>query len=55
MSRKKCEDLFKVFDDLTFMIGDSLITIKPEGYLYKMDVVKEECFIGVQSIPDNFN
>jgi hypothetical protein len=37
------------------MIQDTLITIKPKGYLYKMDKVKEECFIGVQSIPDNFN
>lgn len=55
MSKKKCEKLYTIFDDLKFMIGDTLITIKPKGYLYKMDLVKEECFIGVQSIPDNFN
>jgi len=47
MSRKKCEDLYTIFDDLTFMIADTLIKITPKGYLYKMDKVKEECFIGV--------
>ena len=47
MSRKSCDKLYDLFDDLKFMIGDTLITIKPKGYLYKMDKVKEECFIGV--------
>ena len=55
MSRKKCEDLYDVFDDIKFMIGNTQIQIKPKGYLYKMDKVKKECFIGIESIPDKFN
>jgi hypothetical protein len=34
VSRKKCEELYDVFEDIEFMLHHTLIRIKPRGYLY---------------------
>ena len=54
VSRKQCSDLYDVLGDLEFLLHDSLIIIHPRGYLYSLPNQKD-CFIGIQSIPDNMN
>ena len=54
VSRKRCSDLFHVFSDLKFMLQNTQITIKPEGYLYHLGN-QNDCFVGIQSIPDKYN
>jgi len=54
VSRRHCEDLYDIFDDIEFMLHHTLIRIKPEGYLYSYNN-QNDCFIGIQSIPDDSN
>ena len=54
VSRRKCSDLYDVLGDFEFLLHDTLIVIKPRGYLYSLPNQKD-CFVGIQSIPDNFN
>lgn len=54
VSRKSCEYLKNVYGELMFTLQNTQITIKPEGYLYSL-ANQDDCFIGVESIPDKFN
>jgi lipopolysaccharide assembly outer membrane protein LptD (OstA) len=54
VSSKSCAYLQNMLGDLQFMLQSTQITIKPKGYLYSLPN-QDDCFIGVQSIPDKFN
>lgn len=54
VSRKKCSELYNLYSDLKFTIQGTEITIKPKGYLYSLGA-QNDCFIGLQSIPDKYN
>ena len=34
VSDKHCSELYNILDDFEFLLHHTLITIKPEGYLY---------------------
>lgn len=36
------------------MLHKTQVIIKPEGYLYRYPT-QDDCFIGVESIPDSYN
>jgi len=54
VSRKSCAFLENQLDDIQFQLATSLFVIKPKGYLYSLNG-QDDCFIGVQSIHDDFN
>ena len=54
VSRRQCKDLYDILGDIEFLLHETMIVIKPRGYLYSLPNQKD-CFIGVQSIPDAYN
>lgn len=54
VSGKSCGELESIYSDLQFMLQYTQITIKPSGYLFNLPG-QDDCFIGIQSIPDSFN
>jgi hypothetical protein len=54
VSSKQCSYLYNLYGDLHFMLQNTQITIKPDGYLYSLPR-QDDCFIGISSIPDKFN
>ena len=41
--------------NIEFSLQGTKIVIKPRGYLYHLDGQNNECFIGIQSIPNSAN
>ena len=54
VSTKNCRDLESILEPLTFSLDKAIITISPKGYLYSFKG-QEDCFIGIESIPDRSN
>lgn len=46
VSRRKCSDLYDILGDFEFLLHDTLIVVKPRGYLYNLPNQKD-CFIGI--------
>lgn len=55
VSRKQCKDLWNSYSDISFMLSGTEISIKPRGYLYSLPNQNDDCFIGLQAIPDSAN
>jgi len=55
VARKACHDLYDTLDEISFSLQGTTIHIQPRGYLYHMRGQNDECFIGIESIPDNSN
>lgn len=53
IARKKCSTLYDKLQDIEFKLHHTTIVIKPQGYLYSMGGQNADCFIGIESIPDN--
>lgn len=45
VSRKQCADLYDTLGDIEFLLHETMIVIKPKGYLYSLPNQKD-CFIG---------
>lgn len=54
VSTKSCRDLESIYKPLVFHLDKAEITIKPQGYLFNLPM-QDDCFIGIQSIPDRAN
>lgn len=54
-ARRDCEDLYTTMKDIEFMLQNTKIVIKPKGYMYKLWGMENDCFLGIESIPDSAN
>ena len=54
VSTRECKFLETIYGDLEFTLQNTKIIITPGGYLYSSPN-QDDCFIGVQSIPDKYN
>lgn len=55
ISKYNCEQLFDKYSNLQFTIGNTMVVIKPRGYLYPPFGDQKTCEIGIQGISDNLN
>jgi hypothetical protein len=55
VSGQKCEELYDKYKDLQFRIHNTIMRIKPRGYLYPSFEGQSDCQIGIQGIPDELN
>lgn len=55
VAREPCEDIYDVLGDIEFTLQNTKIVIKPKGYLYRKPKDSDDCYIGIQSIPDDAN
>ena len=55
VARKHCDDLYDSLSDIEFALQGTIMVIKPRGYLYRQPLQQDDCFIGIQSIPDSAN
>mmetsp|Transcript_9682 Transcript_9682/g.16287 ORF Transcript_9682/g.16287 Transcript_9682/m.16287 type:complete len:234 (-) Transcript_9682:135-836(-) len=54
VSKNRCERLYSVYGDLEFLLHNTKIQIKPQGYLYS-EPYQSDCFVGIERIPDRMN
>lgn len=54
VARKPCDELYNTLGEIQFSLQGTVMNIKPKGYLYHQPM-QPDCFIGVQSIPDDAN
>ena len=52
VSGTPCYQLEGKLKNIEFMLYDTKIIIPPKGYIYHMSDQYEDCFIGIESIPD---
>jgi len=50
-SSRNCKDLYDMFGNLQFTLHQTMVVIKPRGYLYAYEG-QDDCYIGVQAIAD---
>lgn len=55
IARKACDDLYDKMHSIQFMLQNTKIVIKPRGYMYHLGGQSDDCFIGIESIPDSAN
>ena len=55
VARKPCSELYDKFGDIEFSLQGTIMMIKPRGYLYHQPLQNSDCFIGLESIPDDAN
>jgi len=53
VARTPCSDLYDKLANIEFDLQSTKIRITPRGYLYRLPNQNNDCFIGLQSIPDN--
>lgn len=55
VARKPCEDLYDTLGDIEFALQGTIMMIKPRGYLYHQPFMANDCFFGIESIPNSAN
>ena len=55
VARRRCEDLYDTLQSIEFILQGTSIKISPRGYLYRLQGQDNDCFIGIESIPDSEN
>jgi hypothetical protein len=56
-SSKNCKQLYNIYQDIKIELFNTVIAIKPRGYLYNMIQAEDQqgCFIGIEAINDKLN